>query len=184
MTFSWECPSMYVIYNKQEHLHTYCTWLNQNKSQQTRNNHPQEPANTRVWKISFKSQEEGGQWLVTICETIEAEIHTWIRGTNGPQIAPYYTMVWVETQPCFNWNPRIFTLRSGFLSLIVDRHAHLFSEPFHSKLKQITFSQPYKAICTSEVVRICSVIIFHLSKLKSQLLHTVWSYFWWGCRRN
>ena len=37
-----------------------------------------------------------------------------------------------------------------------------------------TFSQPFKDRCISEVARIGSLIIFHLSKaMKSQILHTM-----------
>ena len=40
---------------------------------------------------------------------------------------------------------------------------------------KVTFSQPFKENCMPEVVRIGSIIIFHLSKpVKSQVLHTVW----------
>ena len=40
-----------------------------------------------------------------------------------------------------------------------------------------TFSQTFKEKCISEVARVDSIIIFHLSKAtKSQVLHTVWCY--------
>ena len=46
-----------------------------------------------------------------------------------------------------------------------------------------TFSHHLKKTCISEVVRIGSKIVFHLSKLwKVKSLYCVMSYFWWGCR--
>ena len=49
----------------------------------------------------------------------------------------------------------------------------------------ITFSQPCKEKCINEIVRIGSVIIFHLSKLrKAKFLILCDESFWWGCRGN
>ena len=45
---------------------------------------------------------------------------------------------------------------------------------FHSQDQKATFSQPFKEECMSNVVRIGSIIIFHLRiAMKSQVLHTV-----------
>ena len=38
-------------------------------------------------------------------------------------------------------------------------------QPFHAQVQKSTFSQPFKEKCISDVVRIDSIIIFHLSKL-------------------
>ena len=47
--------------------------------------------------------------------------------------------------------------------------------PFHSQAQQVNSPNPLKEKRISEVVRIGSIIIFHLSKaMKSQVLHTVW----------
>ena len=37
--------------------------------------------------------------------------------------------------------------------------------PFHSQVQRSTFTQPFKEKCRSDVVRIGSIIMFHLSKL-------------------
>ena len=42
------------------------------------------------------------------------------------------------------------------------------------KTQNGSFSQPFKEKCISEVVRIGNIIIFHLSKLYCQVLHTMW----------
>ena len=49
-----------------------------------------------------------------------------------------------------------------------------------------TFSQPFKEKRISEVVRIGSIIIFHLSKLyeKPSSSYCVLQYLWWSCRGN
>ena len=56
-------------------------------------------------------------------------------------------------------------------------------KPFHPHVHNSTFSQPFKKKCISDVLRIGSIIIFHLSKLwKAESLYCVMLHFWWGCR--
>ena len=59
-------------------------------------------------------------------------------------------------------------------------------EPFYSQVPKIQSPYLLKRKCISEVLRIDSIIIFHLSKLwKVKFFPTVWcNIFWWGCRRK
>ena len=56
---------------------------------------------------------------------------------------------------------------------------------FHFQVKKaVHFSQPFKEKCLSEVVRIGSIIIFHLWVSLKSHEYCVMLYFWWGCRGN
>ena len=58
------------------------------------------------------------------------------------------------------------------------------SNPFTPKFKS-TFSQPFREKCISEVVRISSIIIFHLRKLwRAKFFILCDVAFWWGCKGN
>ena len=69
----------------------------------------------------------------------------------------------------------------SYLELTAFPLAHF--NPCGSQAQKVHSPRPFQEKRISEVVRISSIIIFHLSKLwKAKVFIFVVQYFWWGCR--